>query len=74
MKYTNKISAKIGDIVLIENGKTEGIVEDIIDTKEKMQFWGVSEVGLMIKSKPFGLVFWSIDDEDEVVFIKRGIN
>lgn len=74
MEYSNGILAKIGDIVLIEKGKTKGVVEDIIDTKEKIQFWGVKEMGLMIKAKPFGLVFWAIDDEDEIIFLKRGNN
>ena len=72
MKYSNGLFVKIGDIVLIENGKTKGVVEDIIDTQERMEFWGIKEMGLMIKAKPFGLVFWAIDDEDSVKFLKRG--
>ena len=74
MKYSNGLFAKIGDIVLIENGKTEGVVEDIIDTKQGMEFWGVKEKGLMIKAKPFGLVFWVMDDEERIVFVERGVN
>ncbi len=74
MKYFSKESVKIGDIVLIEKGKTKGIIEDIIDTKEKMEFWGVKEKGLMIKAKPFGLVFWAMDDEERIVFVERGVN
>ena len=37
-----------------------------------MEFWGIKEMGLMIKAKPFGLVFWAMDDEDSVKFLKRG--
>ena len=72
LKYSNGLLVEIGDKVLIENGKTEGIVHDIIETKEKMNFWGIKEKGLMIKSKPFGLVFWPIDDMDPIIFVERG--
>ncbi len=39
-----------------------------------MEFWGVKEKGLMIKAKPFGLVFWVMDDEERIVFVERGVN
>ena len=72
MKYRNGDNIKIGDHVLIENKKTVGLVDDIIDTKEKMEYWGVDEKGVMIKSKPFGLVFWPINDiNDPVIPIEK---
>jgi len=71
MKYSNAEEIKIGDIVSIENKKTLGVVEDIIDSTKQKEYWGVNEYGVIIKSDPLGLVFWPIDDEDKVCFIDR---
>jgi len=71
MKYENGEEIKRGDNILIENGKTKGIIYDIIDSLDKQKFWNVNTYGVMIESKPFGLVFWSLDDVDKIKFINR---
>lgn len=72
MKYLTGETVKIGDRVLIENGKTTGIVSSVVETVSQMQEWGVDEYGLSIESAPFGLVFWPLSEvEDPVIFKGR---
>ncbi|MEC4749044.1 hypothetical protein [Methylomicrobium sp. Wu6] len=72
MRYLTGEHVEVGDSVLIEKGKTEGIVFAIVDTPEKMNQWGADETGLLIESKPFGLVFWPHSEiEDPVIFCNR---
>jgi hypothetical protein len=71
LKYKNGIIIKKSDFVLIEKGKTKGKIYDIIDTEEKEKYWGVNEKGVIIESSSFGLVFWSMDDGDDIVFVER---
>jgi hypothetical protein len=72
MKYVTGEEVEVGDQVLIENGKTEGVVHAVVETLTQMQEWGVDEPGLSIKSAPFGLVFWpSSETEDPVIFKGR---
>jgi len=69
MNYKTGEVVKIGDSVLIENGKTPGIVQAVIETENDMQEWGLDEKGISIESKPFGLVFWPASIlEDPVIF------
>lgn len=72
MRYVTGEEVKVGDRVLIERGKTEGIVYSIVETDKQMQEWGVDEAGISIESAPFGLVFWPLSEtEDPVVFRGR---
>ena len=72
MEYVTGVEMKVGDLVLIENGKTQGVVHSVVQTDEEMRDWNVDEVGVLIKSAPFGLVFWpSSETEDPIVFKKR---
>ena len=73
MKYSDENIVHKSDLVLIEKGKTSGKILDIIDNEKKMNEWKVEEHGLMIKSEPFGLVFWpKSEKEDPVIFVSRG--
>ena len=75
MKYVTGDEMKVGDLVLIEKGKTEGIVHSVVQTDEEMQNWSVDEVGVLIESAPFGLVFWPLSEtEDPVVFRRRAVS
>ena len=75
MKYATGDEMKIGDQVLIENGKTEGIVHSVVQTDEEMHDWNVDEAGVLIESAPFGLVFWPLSEtEDPVVFKNRAVS
>jgi hypothetical protein len=61
-----------GDHVRIERGRTKGQVLEVIATESQMKQSNVEEPGLMIKSAPFGLVFWPLASDDPVVFDSRG--
>uniref|UniRef100_UPI0019549137 hypothetical protein n=2 Tax=Gammaproteobacteria TaxID=1236 RepID=UPI0019549137 len=67
MHYLCGKQIKIGDAVLIESGQTTGTVEAIIVTAEDMNQWQVNEPGILVKTDPFGLVFWPQSDPDPVL-------
>jgi hypothetical protein len=72
MEYATGVEIKVGDLVLIENSKTEGVVHSVVQTDVEMHDWNVDEAGVLIKSAPFGLVFWPLSEtEDPVVFKNR---
>ncbi len=64
---------KVGDSVLIEHGRAPGTISEVISTKDDLAQWNVNEPGVMIKSAPFGLVFWPISlfAEDPIIFMAR---
>ena len=72
-KYQDGSDILIGDHVLLENGKTPGVVDRIITTKVEAKDINVEEVGIMLKSPPFGLVYlpkhWL--EEDPLRFVSR---
>ena len=72
MKYITGEEIVIGDLVLIERGKTFGVVHSVLEKNIQMQQWGVDEAGIVIESEPFGLIFWPIlESEDPVIFKER---
>ena len=71
MNYATGEKVEIGDQVVIENGKTTGIIHAVVETDSDMKEWKVDEPGVLIESKPFGLVFWPISDIDEPVILQR---
>ena len=70
MNYKSGEMVKLFDRVVIENGKKPGIVHAIIETENDMKQWGVKEKGLMLESKPFGMVFWPETEESAVLFCR----
>jgi len=63
---------ELGDLVLIESGKTPGIVAEIIEAPEGLRIYGLDEPGISINSDPFGRVFWPQSEvEDPVRFVAR---
>ncbi len=72
-KYDDGTDVLVGDNVLIENGKTPGIVDLIITTEEEAKNINVDEVGIMLKSPPFGLVYFSKFwlEKDPLRFVSR---
>ncbi len=70
MKYKSGKEVKLFDRVVIENGKKPGIVHAIIETQVDMKQWGVEVKGLMLESKPFGMVFWPETEESAVLFCR----
>lgn len=73
-KYEDGAAIMVGDSVLLEHGRTPGIVESIVSTAEEMKATNVDEPGVMLKSPPFGRVYlpqWSLL-EDPLRFVSRG--
>ena len=56
-RYADGTAAQIDDRVLIEHGRTAGIVELAIVAPDQIAEWGVGKPGLMLLSEPFGRVF-----------------
>lgn len=72
MNYLSGEQVQVGDNVLIENGRTSGVVEHIIETTEDMKSWNLHESGLLLASPIFGSVFWPIKQtQDPVVLVSR---
>lgn len=70
MHYKSGGIIELFDRVVIENGKKPGIVHAIVETEENMKQWGVEEPGLLLESKPFGIVFWPASEESAVLFLR----
>jgi hypothetical protein len=72
-KYQDGSDVLVGDNVLIENGKTPGVVDRIITNDEEAKNINVDEVGIMLKSPPFGLIYFSKSwlEEDPLRFVCR---
>lgn len=66
MQYPCGNPVKVGDAVLIESGRTPGMIEAIIKTADDMSEWQVEEPGVLVKAEPFGLVFWPASHSDPV--------
>ncbi len=72
MNYLTGEAVEIDDHVLIEHGMTPGIVEHIIESAKDMEEWNLDEQGVLLKSPPFGSVFWPIGEKDDpVIFVSR---
>ena len=72
MRYASGEHVELGDCVMLERGRTKGVVQAIIETPEQMAEWGVEEPGLLLESEPFGLVFWPEPElYDPVIFVSR---
>jgi hypothetical protein len=55
--YQDGMEMRVGDSVLIEHGRTPGVITNLIEFAAEQSEWNVQEPGVMIKSPPFGLVF-----------------
>lgn len=75
MVYASGQVVGVGDRVLIEHGKTEGVVEQVVESNAALIELGLEpngEFGVLIKAVPFGLVFWQINEpRDPIIFLKR---
>jgi hypothetical protein len=74
ISYTDGTEMKVGDSVLIEQGRTPGIVVALIELSEQLAQWNVTEPGVMLKSPPFGLVFIPVSTfaDDPIQFAGHG--
>jgi hypothetical protein len=71
--YQNGMPMRVGDTVLIEHGRTQGVVVEIIEALADLQQWRLKEPGITIKSLTFGFVFLPVStfSDDPVVFVGR---
>jgi hypothetical protein len=71
--YADGTEVQVGDSVLIEHGRTPGVVTDLIESVSEQRDCNVNEPGVMLKSPPFGLVFLPLSclRDDPIVFVAR---
>jgi hypothetical protein len=72
--YPDGTAVRVGDEVLMNQGREPGIVHAIIQTADEMTTWGAEEPGLMVDLRPGGLNFWpthSLAFTDEIRFVSR---
>jgi hypothetical protein len=71
--YADGTEIKVGDSVLIEHGRTPGVVTEVLEGTAEFAQWNVEEPGVMIKSPPFGMVFWPLSKfaQDPIVLVAR---
>ena len=73
VRHADGTAVQVGDQVLIEHGRTPGIVEMVIVEPNDIAEFNVGEAGVMLLSRPFWRVFWPLDcPEDPVIFVERG--
>jgi len=74
MTYLDGIEVMAGDSVLIEHGKTPGVIVAVVETERVAEF-NVEESGVMVKAEPFGLVYMpaSMFGDQGLSFKSRGL-
>lgn len=74
LTYRDGSSVEVGDSVLIEWGKTPGVVVEVVETPAQMADCGVEVPGVMVKAAPFGLVYLPVESlaADSLEFESRG--
>jgi len=72
-KYDDGSAILIGDNVLIDKGKTPGVVDLVVNTPAEVKAFKVAEIGVMVKA-PTGLVYMTQKwlKEDPLRFVSRG--
>ena len=50
IRYFDGTVAQLGDTVLVDE-EWQGVVRDVVDTKDKMANWGLTEYGLMVDQR-----------------------
>ncbi len=71
MKYKSGEKIKLGDRIVFDKSTKPGIVHAIVETKEEKQQWCVEENGLLVESKPLGLIFLPNNKLDPVILVSR---
>lgn len=73
IQYLDGSAIVVGDSVLIENGRTEATVVQVVATAEQQREWGVEFPGVMLESAPFGLLYLPTEFlvEEPLQFVSR---
>jgi len=74
MTYLDGTEVMMGDAVLIEHGKTPGMIVAVVEQDRVAEF-NVEESGVMIEAAPFGLVYIpaSMFGDQGLSFKSRGL-
>jgi hypothetical protein len=72
MHYADGTDIHEGDLVTYD--MEPAVVEEVINTPEKLQAWGLEEPGVMLKCEAFGRVFEQLGGDmwDVISFVRRG--
>ena len=71
ISYATGEAAQVGD--RIDADGWDGTVEDVVASAERLQYWGLSEQGLMVHTAAAGLVFYpaTATDWNAIVLLGR---
>jgi hypothetical protein len=69
-QYSDGVSLQVGDRVRLEDGRWNGIVEELVDSKGAAAHWG-SDHGVLVRFDEVGLVFYPDGIEPDVVLVAR---
>jgi hypothetical protein len=72
--YSDGSKIMVDDSVLLERGRTPGVVQCIVRSVELMKDLGVEEPGILLTSPPFGRVYLPVSalEDDPLVLVSRG--
>ena len=72
MRYADGTEVHDGDLVTY--ARRPAVVEELVDTPDKLWAWGLDEPGVMLMCEAFGRVFERFDGDswDEITFVARG--
>lgn len=73
ISYSDNAEVRVGDFILIEDGRTPGTVYELIETPAQLEQWRVEGPGIMVETIPDGLVFLPIKSlsDDPIAFVSR---
>jgi hypothetical protein len=73
ISYQDGTEMKVGDAVLIEDGRTPGTIRELLQANADFKQWNVTEPGVMIKSAPFGLIFIPVSNftDEPIILVAR---
>jgi hypothetical protein len=70
--YPDGNDARVGDEVRLAHGEHKGIVQQVIESAEEIEAWGLDAPGLMVDTSYGGLVFYPKRSlKEEIVFVSR---
>lgn len=64
------IAPRVGDHVRFVDHPEDLVVDDVIDSPQKLKEWGLTKHGVILKGEKHDLVFTTIDDP-ELEFVSR---
>jgi hypothetical protein len=70
-QYSDGVAVQVGDRVRLEDGRWNGIVEELVDSKGAAEGWGADR-GVLVRFDEVGLpVFYPDEIEPDIVLVAR---